>query len=337
MLQFCEKCNDTVKYSIREERKIKIIKGRKIEYIGKEAYCDECGSDLFVHEIRDSNLEMLDEAFREQTKLITVPIIENILDKYDIGKRPLSLLMGWGEGTLTRYLNGDMPTKQYSDILIRLLNNPKYMSEILEENKGKITEHAYNVCKKALDRIDGEKCEMALTYESSEKIDNVSKYILNNCSDITPLALQKLLYYAQAFYKVFNGQFLFDNDCEAWIHGPVYRDIYYKYKEYGYNAIEDNTSKFCDINLDKAEEELLDSIIINFGCYSGKILERMTHIEAPWNITRKELSNYDSSDRIIDKKIINEYFNSIKNKFEMLNIADIKDYSADLFSKVQTL
>jgi hypothetical protein len=58
---------------------------------------------------------MFDKAFREQTKLITVPIIENILDKYDIGKRPLSLLMGWGEGTLTRYL---MVTCQLSSIQI---------------------------------------------------------------------------------------------------------------------------------------------------------------------------------------------------------------------------
>ena len=59
---------------------------------------------------------MIDNAFREKEGLISVSEMELILDKYDIGKRPLSLLLGWGEGTLTRYLDGDIPTKQYSDI-----------------------------------------------------------------------------------------------------------------------------------------------------------------------------------------------------------------------------
>ena len=69
--------------------------------------------------------------------------MELILKKYDIGKRPLSLLLGWGESTLTRYLDGDIPTKQYSNTLKKILNNPDDMKDLLEKNKDNIKDVAY--------------------------------------------------------------------------------------------------------------------------------------------------------------------------------------------------
>jgi putative zinc finger/helix-turn-helix YgiT family protein len=330
MKGFCEKCHEMVEYSIKEVKKEKNIKGKNIKYIGKEAYCNECGSEIFVPEIRDYNLAMLDKAYREKEGLISVAEIELILKKYDVGKRPLSLLLGWGEGTLTRYLDGDIPSKQYSDILKRLLSDSNYMKEILEQNKDKITDLAYRRISNAL-----EKNEIAVeTIEPEDKIDYVVKYLLTNSLDITPLALQKLLYYAQGFYKAFTGEFLFHNNCEAWVHGPVYRSIYYKYKDYGYNPIEEKNYNYGEIKLTAVEKELLDSIIRNFGCYSGKVLEKMTHVEEPWRATRKGLSDNEGSDRIIAKELIAKYFNEIKSKYDMLNISDIRDYSTDLFSKI---
>jgi len=67
-------------------------------------------------------------------------LLEKILEipqKYNIGKRPISLLLGWGEMTFTRYCDGDMPTKQYSDVLQRIYDDPAFYLSLLEENKGK--------------------------------------------------------------------------------------------------------------------------------------------------------------------------------------------------------
>lgn len=138
MLGFCENCHDMVEYTVKEIKKQKNVKGKDIEYIGKAAYCNECGSEIFVSEIRDNNLNMLDKAYREEEGLISIEI-EMILKKYDIGKRPLSLLLGWGEGTVTRYLDGDTPTKQYSDTLKKILKDSGYLMELLEKNKDEIT------------------------------------------------------------------------------------------------------------------------------------------------------------------------------------------------------
>lgn len=246
MLGFCEKCHELVAYSIINIKKQKNIKGNSVEYMGKEAYCNECGSEVFVADIRDHNLAILDKAYREKEGLITISEIELILRNYDVGKRPLSLLLGWGEGTLTRYLDGDVPTKQYSDVLKKILGDSNYMREILEQNKDRITDVAYKRIIRAL-----EKNEITIdsTNEPEDKIDYVVKYLLSNSVDITPLALQKLLYFAQGFYKAFTGEYLFHNNCEAWVHGPVFRSVYYKYKDHGYNPIEEKDYEYGEIKL----------------------------------------------------------------------------------------
>ena len=38
--------------------------------------------------------------------------------------------------------------------------------------------------------------------------------------------------------------------------------------------------------------------------------------------------------RVIDKEDIKEYFEKVKNKYDMLNILDIRKYSEDQFKKV---
>jgi Uncharacterized phage-associated protein len=331
MMTFCEECREMVAYSIKDITMQKKVKGKEIEFIGKEAYCPCCGSGLFVSSLRDYNLKQMDNAYREIEKLIFVDQIQQILQKYNIGKRPLSELLGWGEITLSRYLEGAIPTKQYSEILLEILNDVDVMESILERNKETIADIAYKKCKEAIVKMKS--TDTAATAES--KIDSVVFYYFAHLSDITPLALQKLLYYAQAFHKVFNGVFLFQNDCEAWAHGPVYSEIYHRYKNFGYDPID--TAIICNnggMGISNNEKEILDSIINNFGCYSGKVLERMTHSELPWLTTRNGLSDDASSNEIISKDLIADYFEQIKRKYNILNTSDIRDYSEDLFKKL---
>ena len=60
----------------------------------------------------------------------------------------------------------------------------------------------------------------------------------------------------------------------------------------------------------------------------------MTHNEKPWIITRIGLKKNEPCNRIIKKELINEYFKDIKNKYKIVNIEDMKEYSKDLFSNI---
>jgi len=332
MMTFCEECHEMVAYAFKSVTMEKEIKGKKIEFEGKEAFCPTCKGSLFVASLRDLNLKQLDIAYRNAERLITVSEIQHILEKYNIGKRPLSALLGWGEVTLTRYLDGSIPTKQYSDRLHEILNNSNIMESILESNRASLVDAAYKKCKEAIEKIKvAEFTDLFL----ENKIDSVTKYLLLNSFEITPLALQKLLYYAQGFNKVFNGKFLFRDDCQAWAHGPVYSEIYHRYKNFGYNPIDIAVSyDESEFNISNSEKEVLDTVIRNFGCYSGKILERMTHSEYPWLATRNGLNDDTPSNETIEKNLIDHYFEQIKQKYNMLSTSDVRDYSKDLFEKL---
>ncbi len=166
--------------------------------------------------------------------------------------------------------------------------------------------------------------------DNSSKIDIAIKYLLSICEDITPLALQKALYYIQGFYYAFYDTFIFSEDCEAWAQGPVYRDIYFRYRDYHFDPILENPA-FDSCNLTASEKALFDSVINNFCCYSGKILERFTHSEMPWIDAREGLPLHASSNQTIPKESIGEYFVTVKAKYNMVKPNNIKMYAMDMF------
>lgn len=326
---FCENCRKDVLYHENEITVDAELKGENYEYVGKEAICAECSNEVYVAGINDFNLKQLYTEFRKQHNIISLNKILEISQKYNIGKRPLSLLLGWGEQTFSRYCDGDMPTAQYSTILQKIYDDPNYYLSVLEENKDKLKSPlAYEKSKLATQTLLGAK-----GISTSSKIDTVINYLLIKCEDITPMALQKSLYYVQGFYYAFMGKFIFEEDCEAWVHGPVFRDVYFKYSAYKFDPI-DNCESTDEILLSVAEKAIVDSIIKNFSCYSGKTLEAFTHIETPWLSTRGDLPATALTDRSIDKQLIGDYFVAVKEKNAMLNPSDIGVYSKKMFEQI---
>lgn len=322
---FCEECRDDVNYVETTVPMTGTVKGNIYRYVGKAVHCTKCGSELFVPELSDFNLRTLYDVFRKENGIISLEQIREIPEKYAIGKRPLSLLLGWGEQTFSRYADGDMPTKQYSDILLRIYNNPAFYSELLEKNKGNLKSAlTYEKSKRAVDAM------LSNEFPFGDKINSVIQYLLSRCEDITPLALQKALYYIQGFYFAFYKTFLFTEDCQAWVHGPVYRDIYFRYRDYCFDPIE-KPNDFDASIFSSGEKAIYDSIINNICCYSGKVLESFTHNETPWLVTRGELPITSPSDRVIEKALIGDYFSNVKAKYNMISPNDIREYAQDMF------
>lgn len=327
-LYFCAECRNDVNYTLSNEKLHGTLKGESYEYMGKVAHCKECGKDIYVAEINDYNLKALYDIYRERNGIIALKKVLEIPKKYSIGKRPLSLLLGWGEQTFSRYCDGDIPSKQYSEILQQIYDDPYYYNEILEQNKNNFnTITSYKKSKQKVNSI------LEHNYKRKSKIDLVISYILNQCDDITPLALQKALYYIQGFYYAFYETYLFSNDCEAWVHGPVYREIYDQYSYYHFDPIK-QADDFDASIFSVTEKAILDSVIKNLCCYSGKVLEQFTHSEIPWIETRGALPVNDNSNLIIDKEIIGNYFKAVKEKYCMLTPADIKIYAQKMFEQI---
>ncbi|MBS7124298.1 MAG: DUF4065 domain-containing protein [Coprobacillus sp.] len=327
-LIFCEECRDDVEYTITEVPMIGKIKGIEYHYIGKEVRCVKCNTSVYVPEINDSNLKALYEVYRKENGIVSLDVILAIPMKYAIGKRPLSLLLGWGEQTFSRYCDGDIPTKQYSEILTKIYDDPIYYAELLEAGKENLkSQKTYEKSRKAVDEL------IKVSENNSSKINIAIKYLLNQCEDITPLALQKALYYIQGFYYAFYNTFLFIEECEAWVHGPVYRDIYFKYCDYHFDPIV-KSQYFDDSVLSASEKAIFDSVINNLCCYSGKVLEQFTHNETPWLVARGDLPVTEPSKQIISHDNIGTYFKAVKEKYKMTKPNDIRVYSMDMFDSL---
>ena len=253
-MTFCEKCRKDVTYCVDNTSMKGTLKGEEYFYTGRKAICTKCGAEVYVAEIEDGNLKALYSAYRQRNGIISLSKILEIPKKYNIGKRPLSLLVGWGEMTFTRYCDGDIPTKQYSDMLLRIYEEPIFYLSLLEENRGNLkSQMAYEKSKRATLGLLGQKT-------AGGKIDDVIDYLLFRCEDITPLALQKALYYIQGFYYAFMDSFLFAEDCEAWVHGPVYRQIYNRFSDYCFDPIESRSEFDVSVFTD-SEKAIIDSVI----------------------------------------------------------------------------
>ena len=61
MKAFCEECREYNEYQIRELDRIKEIKGSVIHFKEKVAYCLECDNEIFVSELRDENIDTIED------------------------------------------------------------------------------------------------------------------------------------------------------------------------------------------------------------------------------------------------------------------------------------
>ena len=328
MVTFCTECREDVNYTVAEVLLEDELKGVMYEHTGKKAICSKCGSEVYDPEIVDFNMKSLYDAYRKKNGIIALEKILEIPKKYGIGKRPLSLLLGWGEMTFSRYCEGDIPSKQYSEILQKIYESPEFYLNLLEKNKDNLkSSNAYEKSKTKTEEFLG------IKNKKLTKMDLVVDYLLCKCEDITPLALQKVLYYIQGFNYAFTDKFIFPDDCEAWIHGPVYREIYERYSSYKFDPIDYNGD--CEESeFNFYEKSIIDSVIKNLCCYSGKTLEKFTHSEQPWIKTRGDLPASASCDRTIDKDLIGLYFAEVKKRLEMMDPLDIELYSKKMFEKI---
>jgi uncharacterized phage-associated protein len=123
-------------------------------------------------------------------------------------------------------------------------------------------------------------------------------------SFISNLKLQKLVYYAQAWHLALHEKPLFDEDFEAWIHGPVIPELYHHYKHFSWKPIQEEVALALPQSVLPYLKEVADEY---FGC-DAYTLEQMTHMEAPWQRAREGLMRDQPSTNIILKDWMQEYY-----------------------------
>lgn len=130
---------------------------------------------------------------------------------------------------------------------------------------------------------------------------------------ITNLKLQKLVYYAEAWHLANFNESIVDEDFEAWVHGPVVRRLYGEYRGFGWkpiiqSEITDATHADLVASFPERTRELLQMVTDEYFSLPAYQLERLTHNEDPWRLTRGDLPEDAPSDSVIDKVLMQQYY-----------------------------
>ena len=124
-------------------------------------------------------------------------------------------------------------------------------------------------------------------------------------SEMTHKKLQKLCYYAKAWYLALYDQNIVSDNFEAWVHGAVQPDLYFYYKRYGFSVI----PRVMDKEL--IPEEFLSfaqEIYNSYGHLNGDELEMLNHTEEPWLNARTGYKPWENCNVIISENDMKEYY-----------------------------
>ncbi|WP_310603962.1 type II toxin-antitoxin system antitoxin SocA domain-containing protein [Anaerosporobacter sp.] len=250
---------------------------------------------------------MENELLPEGNAIVSVDEIQQIIVNYNIGKKPLARLLGWGETTIIRYLEGDTPTTEYSDKLQAILQNPTYYYSILMRNKENLTNVAFRKSKKAvLERV------------MKSKIDVVAQYIINlKDSEVSAGYIQVLLFYIQVFSLAFYGREMFDDECFTLGNSSPYPNVYKNMKKYGMVKLE-----MEDSMLEEDEKELIHAVIDGFTWYGPKALFALLERES--RILNESVEG--QTGRYLTKEVLKNYYKEALIQYNIGSISEIGRY-----------
>lgn len=240
-----------------------------------------------------------------------------LMQRYEIGKKPLSRLLGWGETTVMRYLDGVEPNREFLKRIEELAENPWRYARVLEQNKEKLTDTAYRKTRKAVYReIFCDRSTEAMQY-----------VIALAEGDIAPYRVMTVLYYAQACSLVLRGLPLFEEEADFSPGQPmVYPRLYQMMKQYGIRVFNPDISSFST-----EEQECIKQVYTVLNGYSPNALKAL-HVREKRRI-RRHLKN--EADRLSMDALKGQYEAGFK-KAGVESPEGLKLYLADALKRSET-
>lgn len=173
--------------------------------------------------------------------------------------------------------------------------------------------------KKKDNRVGGERMVTLMEKEINvvAEIADVADWFLLK-ENMSNKKIQKLCYYAEAWSQAkLDSPIATNSVFEAWVHGPVNKELYKRFKNYGWKKLKivDEDIEPVTDRLDKIfceeQKEILEAVWETYGHFSADELESLTHREKPWLEKRVDLATFETSHEKIDVDTMKSYYRSI--------------------------
>ena len=292
-----------------------------------EYYYDDIINEYYVDvSLGNENLKRIRNEYRRLKKLLTDNEIKEIREQYNLSQRDFSIILGFGEVTITRYESKTVQEKSHDEI-IRQSRNPKVFLEYLRNNKDKYIElngiNKYNDLCNFVIELSKDINVLINLYSDIDRGNSrfvVSKFktIISKIKDkrnsLTKTTLAKLLWYIDCLsYKIYNKS----------LTGLVYKSMPYGAYPEMYDQIlndKDIVIKVLWINdyecyliddviaiddLTEDEEKIIEFVVEKFKNFNTKQLVEYMHQEKAYVET--ELFSIISYNYSLDIKLFEDY------------------------------
>lgn len=150
-------------------------------------------------------------------------------------------------------------------------------------------------------------------------VHDIADYIIVKLDEaqvgLNVLKLQKLTYYVQAWHLALMNKPLFDGRFQAWVHGPVNRQLYERFSGshmmYDLLSQEDVRIVFDLDSIPKEARLHVDEVLDAYARFSGPQLESMTHDEEPWKSARGALKSSERCETEIDEPLMASFYRKL--------------------------
>lgn len=328
---FCPKCNKKVEYTLKKNV-IEKYKGVNVNIIENIAVCKNCGSNIFVSEIENDNLNRLYEKYRSLIGIITPDDILKFREKYNISQRELVSILGWGKMTINRYERGALPSQSHRDILKTIILNEEIFKEKVEEayKLERISDKLYNKLNKDFNstisnygrRIINAKLKHSEDIYNGfrkfdiERVENLISYIADKVNNLYKTSLNKYLWFIDFEYFKENIRSITGLRYQKQQFGPVIEDKGYEdlinfldskfYKDEYENCdgscmiTKIKSNKNYDMSIFSDDEmEVINNVIENFKGMPCRDISEKSHLEDGWKESDiEELITYDYAEKL---------------------------------------
>ena len=305
MMTLCPYCEKETQVDIVKELEKIDVRGEIIEVESEFCRCRDCEEEFENTDSPDA-IDLAYRSYRKRRSMLQPEEIRNWRKQHGFTQRELSLILGWGGATLSRYENGALQDEA-QEKLLRLAMEPHNLLSLIEDSPNALSDEKRKRIVEELKTIERESCSFEMMFEEHFSFGEADEYsgfqklsleklfntILYFCMDggVLKTKLNKLLFYAD--FKHFK-------EYAAPITGA-------RYVHLQYGPVPDNYEFFI---AELIREKELDAQEEFFNDYSG-----VNHL----SVKKPELTIFSEA----ELKILAE----VKETFKSYTSRKIKDFS----------
>lgn len=146
----CPICDGKV--TIKSKREHYTFRKKDFEITAQFYECEQCKESFSDTTLDERNIQQVYNLFRQENNILFPQEIQDIRIQYNLSRRKISQVLGWGENTYANYEKGVIPDESHNNLL-RLMKQPDQFFQIVENKRSLFSANEYRALQKIINEL----------------------------------------------------------------------------------------------------------------------------------------------------------------------------------------